>query len=256
MPFTTNYEEKEQEVEIVNFTRSTMSGGSVIAGFSNEQLDFTLHLRNGAVSEVTAALFVQDVPAGAKTLYEKAVSDLEAKKEQEGLAALRSALETFPKYYLALEKLGTEYVRLGHFEVAEVLLKLAVDVNPRAYRSWYGLAFSQYALKSYAEAETSVAKTISLEPNSAESYLLSGVISKVNQKFEHAEKQLLKARDLAGGRLPQVHMELALLYTNNMKRYGDAARELKNYLKLTPDSKESEKLKKLIADLEAKAAGK
>jgi hypothetical protein len=41
-----------------------------------------------------------------------------------------------------------------------------------------------------------------------------------------------------------------------MKRYADAAKELKLYLKAAPDAKNAEQIKKLIADFEAKAAQK
>lgn len=80
-----------------------------------------------------------------------------------------------------------------------------------------------------------------------------GVLMKKTHKYDEAEKQLLKARELSKDTIAGVHWELATLYGNNMKRYADAAKELKLFLKAQPDSKDAESIKALIADFEAKA---
>jgi len=82
---------------------------------------------------------------------------------------------------------------------------------------------------------------------------LSGSLLRQAKEYEKAEKQLLKVRELAGDLMPDVHWELALLYGNGMKRYKEAAKELRAYLKARPDDKKAETIKKLIADFEEKA---
>lgn len=162
MPFGTDYEEQIQEVEIVNIIRQTASGETRVSGFSNEQRDFYLKLRKGIQLGRTAAIFVQDIPEPAKKLYDAAILNLNNKKEAQGLENLKSALEIFPKYYLALERLGNEYVRLGHFEAARILLAIAVDVNPRGFKSWYGLAYSLYSLKKTTEGAKAIQTAVEL----------------------------------------------------------------------------------------------
>jgi tetratricopeptide (TPR) repeat protein len=258
MPFGTDYEEETKGVEIVNITRSSSpNGGSTTGGFENVQLDFFLKLRKG-LTGATGAIFVQQVPDGAKKLYEKAVADLDDKKEKEGLQGLRSALEIFPDYYLALERLGSEYVKRGasgtqYFEAARLLLSKAVEINPRGFYSWYGLAYSLNSLNKYDEASKAIKKAIEIYPNWSEALLLSGVLLRQNKEFEEAEKQLLKAKENARATVPEIHWQLALLYGNDLKRYRDAAKELKLFLKALPDAKNAEQIKKLIADFEAKA---
>lgn len=255
MSWGTDFEDQEQEVEIVNFATRTSSGELRPSGFSNEQKDFYLRPRRTAnAAGVVGTVFLQEVPQTAQKLYEKAVSALSDKKEKEGLDDLKSALEIFPKYYLALERLGTEYVRLGHFEAARILLNIAVEVNPRGYKSWYGLAYSSYSLKKYTEAAAAIQKSIELNQYSAEAFLLSGVLKRLNKQFGESEKQLIKANELANGKLPQAHWHLALLYGNDLKRYRDAAKELKLFLKLEPEAKDAEKIKALIKEFEDKAA--
>jgi tetratricopeptide (TPR) repeat protein len=255
MPYETDYEETEQSDEIVNFYRETFPGSGVqqATGFQTLQMDFYLRLRRG-VTGTTGAVFVQDIPEPAKKLFEKAVENLNNKKEKEGLAGLKAAIEAFPKYFQALERLGNEYVRLKYYEAAAMLLKAATDVNPRSFRSWYGFAFSLNSLNQDDQALAAVQKALEIYPDSAEALLLSGVLLKQNKKFEEAEKNLVKAKTQAKNKMPMVHWYLGLLYGNDLKRYGDAARELKLFLKTQPDTKDAEKIKALIKDFEDKAA--
>ena len=63
--------------------------------------------------------FAQEVPEGARKAYEAAVKHLERPNEaDQGLAALKQAIDIFPSYYLALERLGAEYVKRQQYELA------------------------------------------------------------------------------------------------------------------------------------------
>ncbi|MDQ3800006.1 MAG: tetratricopeptide repeat protein [Acidobacteriota bacterium] len=254
LPYGTYYQEQEEEVEIQNFSRQTSSGEVVTSGFSNEQKDIYLRPRREAEAMLrNETVFVQEIPAQAKSLYEKAVDDLNNKREKEGLAGLKSALEIFPKYYAALERLGTEYVRLGHFEAAYILLSVAVNTNPRGYRSWYGLSYSLYSLKKPKEALEASQKAIELNAFAAEPLLLAGVILRQTKRFQEAEKNFVKAKELTRGTLSEVHRQLGLLYGYDLKRYRDAAKELRAFLKAQPEYKDAENIKKLIKEFEDKA---
>jgi tetratricopeptide (TPR) repeat protein len=261
LPYQTDYEEMELGVEIVNFTR--LSGPvtnpndnvpSVQTGFANEQLDFSLRLRRG-LTGTTAAVFVQEVPAEAKKLFEKAIEDLGNKKQKEGIDGLKAAITAFPKYYYALERLGNEYIGLKYYEAAAILLKEATNINPRSYRGWYGLAYSLNSLKQSSDALDAVQKALEIFPDSAEALLLSGVLMRQNKKFADAEKNLLRAKEVTKVKMPMIHWYLGLLYEYDLKRYDDAARELKLFLKAQPESKDAENIKLKIKQLEEKAKG-
>src|SRR6188472_2903193 len=69
LPFATDYEEQEQEIEIVNFSRGSGTGDDRISGTANEQKDIYLRLRRGvAPTGATGSVFVQEVPPEAKKL--------------------------------------------------------------------------------------------------------------------------------------------------------------------------------------------
>ena len=252
MPLGTDYVEQEQYVEISNIVVGT-GAGRRITGMQNQQADFYLSPRRGVLPGVTGAVFAQEVPDAAKRLYQSAVSDLNEKKKAEAYASLKSAIEVFPKYFDALELLGTEYVRDGYFDAARVLLSLAVEVNPRAYRSWHGLAISFNGLKDPNQALAAVEKSVEINPIAPESLLLLGALLRQAKRYNEAEKRLLKAKEFSDKPDPDVYWELALLYGNGMKKYKEAARELKAYLKAVPDHKDAEQLRKLITEFEERA---
>lgn len=249
-PFNSMYEEQESVVEIKS--QFTLTG---VGGYSIYQKDFFLKLRRG-VDPQAAAIFVQEIPKDARLHYERALDDLHHKRNKEGQAALRTALDVFPRYYDALILLGNEYIRMNSpegYQAASILLSNALDINPRSFEGWYGLAYSLYSERKFTPALTAVRKALELNALSADGQILFGVLSRRQRNFGDAEKALLKANDLSGGRIPRVHWELASLYGNDLKRYADAVRELKLYLKLADSSVNTESIKKLIVDLEAKA---
>ena len=256
MPMGTNYEELEQEVEIINFVRQGGIGGDQtrITGHANEQRDFYLRRRFVASGlAAPATIFAQEIPDKAKQLYKAGLEHLENNQPKEGHASIKAAIEEFPQYFAALETLGIEYVKAGHFDAAQILLSVALQVNPRASKSWYGLAKAYQAQKKPSEALAAVEKAIEINGAAPESQFLAGLLLRQAKEYLKAEKHLMKANELAGDVMPDIHWELALLYGNGMKRYKDAAKELRLYLKARPDHENAETIKKLIVDFEEKA---
>lgn len=257
IPLGTDYQEQEQEVEIINITNQDSAGRATISGSDNVQKDFYLRLRKSVQSTSrTESVFVQEIPVKAKETYKKAIQLLDNKKDEQGLKDLKSAIEIFPDYYEALERLGTEYIKLQHFVPAQILLQKAVQVNPRGYKSWYGFAYALYSLNILDEAIEAAQKASSLNQFSVDAPLLSGVLLRKAKRYDEAEKQLKKANDLSKGSLPDVHWHLALLYGNNLNRYNEAANELKEFLKVSPNAKNVESIKKLIKQFEDKSQEK
>jgi Tfp pilus assembly protein PilF len=252
LPFRTDYEEQEQDVEIVNFSRGSGSGDDRISGITAEQRDFYLRLRKGATLGTTGSVFVQDVPPDAKKLYDSAVSDLKEKRTKEAYTALKTSIEIFPKYFAALELLGTEYLNAGHYEASQVLLTLATEVNPRSFKSWHGLSYSLYSQKKYPEAIVAIEKAMEINGSVPEGMLLNGVLLRRTLKYAEAEKQLSKAKELYGDSVPEIRRELGLVYADE-KRYKDAVKELKSYLKARPDAKDAGAIKTLLTEIEGKA---
>lgn len=249
----TNLVGQTRRVSVTNFM-----GGA--AGQSYEE-HFTLAAGKPsgdttAVSSSTpGVVFVQEgVPETAKAAYEKAVREIEREggDKDSALAELKKAVEIFPTYYLALERLGTEHVRRGQFEPARAALLKAVEVNPRGYRSLYALGVAQYNLRQKAEATLSLRRSVELNPSSVNSQLWLGIVLLKDGKTAQAEPHLKRAHELGDKRVPDVHMYLAQLYSDT-KRYAQAADELEHFLKDAPQARDAESIRKLIRQLREKA---
>lgn len=242
LPLGTNYEEQTQEVELYGIGAS----GRPIA--DNIQKDFYLRLRksNSSSSTGNGAIFVQEIPEEAKTIYQRALSDLETNRVEAGVEGLEKALRLFPTYYLALEKLGLVYTTQQKYEKALDVFSKAVAVHSRSFNGWYGLSYAHYALKQAAAAVEAAQKAVSLNSNSEDALLFLGLSLRQAKRYEEAEKSLKQADKITKGASPDVHWNLALLYAHNLNRYKDAANELELYLRTSPGTPQAENIKKLI----------
>lgn len=253
MPYGTDFEEQTKEVTIVNLSVSR-SGGTDFA-----QVDFYLSAKKSANAGPFAApgaVFAQEVPEGARKLFEKGVVALGEKKDKEGFEHLKGALEIFPDYYEALNRLGTEYVLRGHYEAAYILLTKAIEINPRSYSSTLGLGMAQYQLKRTDEAVAALRKAADLYDKSVNAYLWLGLALMRDKKLEQAEAALVRGNEVSKGKTPEIHFQLARLY-GEQKRYKDAADHLELYLKTESGKKpeaEREKIVAMIKQLRDKAA--
>ena len=254
-PVGTDYIEQTQEVLLSPVSAIPGSGGD------NQQIDFYLRLREGANAGpffVPGAVFAQEVPDQARKFFEQGVTELRQKKEKEGFESLKKALDVFPNYFLALDRLGTEYATRGnlnpsYFEAARILLTKALEVNPKSYSSMFGLGFAQYHLGAINEAVANLERAIAVYNKSPSGHLWLGIAQKRAGKVLQAEESLKRANDLSKGKEADVHWHLAGLY-NEQKRYTEAATELEQFLKNKPDARDAEKIKQLIVQLRQKAA--
>jgi Flp pilus assembly protein TadD len=250
IPYGTNLEEQTQEVEIVNIVRP---GG--VSTSDSAQKDFYLRLRRGAseTNAITGTLFAQEIPREAQKSYNKAIVEFESKKDEAGIQELLKALKAFPDYFLALERLGREYIKQQKYDYAKAVFIKTISVNQRSFSGWYGLSYASYALGQSDIAIEAGQNAAKLEPASVEARLILGIAQRRAKRFQGAEKTLLEAKKLAKGQIPDVHWNLALLYSHNFKRYKEAADELELYLKMQTDDTKTDNIKKLIAQLRQKS---
>lgn len=219
-------------------------------GAAFEEIEFILNTsQSGAAVSKPGVVFVQDVPEQARKLYQKATELLKkTEKRGEALAVLKSALEIYPQYFDALEMLGSEQVKGQEYEPAIPVLARALEINPRAYPSCFALGVAQYNLKQLQPAVESFRRAVSLSERSINANLWLGIALRQISRLDEAEGYLKRADSLAGSKLPDAHWQLALLF-NQLKRFKEAADELELFLKVQPDSRDAELIKKLIQKL-------
>lgn len=221
-----------------------------------EQVDFVLVIRKtAATATTTGAVFVQEVPAPARKEFERGAALLQkGEQRKEGREALKKAVELFPLYFEALELLGTDYVKQQEFEPAIPVLTKAVEVNRRSYQGLLALSVAQHGLKQMPEAIESMRRAIALNQSSPNANLWLGTLLRQTSKLDEAETYLKQADKLAASKSAETKWQLALLF-NQLKRYKEAADELELFLKIQPDSKDMEQIKKLIQRFRELSAG-
>lgn len=241
------YEEQVKTVSLVPI--STVEGRGAIS----EQVDFYLKAKKNPGSTPSgppAVVFAQEIPSEAKSLYEAGVENLNNKSE-EGLVKLRRAIEIFPDYYLALDRLGLEYVGRGHYEAAYALLTKALSVNPRSSSSALGLGVTEFRLGNNARAVDWFNDAVRLDQTSPNAHIWLGIALHKKQDLSGALKSLLEANKLSGGTNAEVHWQLARVY-KDQKKYAKAADELEIFLQLRPDAQNAEEIKKIVRTLREK----
>lgn len=222
-------------------------------GAAFEELDFVLVTKNGSTVK-PGVVFVQEVPEPARKQFQKASELLEkSNKRQEAFVALKSAIDLFPQYFDALELLGTEQVKDREYETAIPSLTKALEINARAFASSFALGVAQYNLKQVQPAIESFKRAVMLNERSVNANLWLGIALRQTSRPEEAEAYLKRADVLADSKLPDAHWQLALLF-NQLKRYKEAADELELFLKVQPDAKDVELIKKLIQRLRQQSA--
>jgi len=254
LPYGTEYKEQTQEVTLAN-----ISSGN---GSDRQQIEIYLRLneraKSGPFAIVTGVVFAQDVPREAQKLYEDGVRYLAEKRETEGLVNLKKAIEAFPSYYAALDRLGGEYAVRGntdrsYLEASLILLAKASEINPKGFSSVFGLGLVQYQLGLNSDAIESLRRATTLYGKAADAYLWLGKALKRAATFDQAEAAFKRANELTKGKSAEVHWQTAGLY-HDMKRYKEAADEFELFLKIQPDSKDADKIKERIRQLREKAA--
>ncbi len=245
----TDYEEQTQSVSLVPL--SVIQG----RGIASEQVDFylkTKRQKNAGLSAAPGVVFGQDVPDEAKTLYESGVNDLSDKKDvAAGLDKIKRSIELFPDYFLALDRLGTEYVMRGYYEPAYVLLTKAIAVNPRSFTSTFGLGLAEFRLGQTDPAIALFKKAIEMDKASANGHLWLGIALHTKNNLSAALASLLQANKLSGETSSEVHWQLARVY-KDQKKYSMSADELELFLQYKPDAQNLNEIKQIISSLRLK----
>ena len=247
-PFGTSYEEESQTIELQSLSprRSATEEPFVV--------DFRLRRKGAQVAQgVRGVIFVQEVPARAREEYLRGESSLNNGNAEMALPFLKKAIEIFPDYFLALELLGTEYVRRGQFDDAMPILTRATQVNPDAARSLYALGVANLKSNRSAEAINWLLRAKDKNPRNPNVHMMLGIAYGNLDSLVESEQSFKQAYLLGGGKnaVADVHFYLAGIY-NRQRKYAEAIRELELFLKEAEEVRDRAQIKDLIGRLRAK----
>lgn len=248
LTFGTELEEQSRTVNLIPI--SALPGRGAVS----EQADFYLKAKRkqGEPQGAAGVVFAQDVPKPAQDLYAAGVAELEKKNDSEGYAKLKQALEIFPEYFLALDRLATEYLSKGHFDAAQVLFTNAVRVNPRSVSSGLGLGVTEFRLSRNDKALISFEEVLKLDKENVNALYWKGVVLHSSKKLGDALSSLRRAEQLSAGKFPDVYFQLARVYKDQNK-FRESADALEDYLKAKPNAENAAQIRQAIKTLREKS---
>jgi tetratricopeptide (TPR) repeat protein len=182
---------------------------------------------------------------GKQGKYREALEILEPLyNENHGMLEMRLA------YATALES-------AGELADAEKLWRSVVDSKspPPAARAdaHFGLGLIYNRQSKYSEAVAELEKAITLAPDAPNPHLQLGAALLQLKRLSVAERELLRAYELAGKAAGAAQLFLGQIYYEQ-KRFGEAEGAFRQYLKDVPAAPNAAQIAQLIADL--KVSGK
>jgi tetratricopeptide (TPR) repeat protein len=246
--------ETAQEAVFVD-TDANMSNIPAIGTSRRYTVMITLQLKRIAANSSKASVVnaaLAEVPESARTLYEKSLELSRAGDTLKAIDSLKSAVSLYPKFPLALNELGVQYLKLGQASKAVEPLKTAVKLSPDAFTPKLNLGIALLEMRQFGEAETELREAVARNASAMTAHMYLGVALTRLRNYPEAEKELRRAIDLGGNQLGLAHYYLGGIYWGKGE-YRQAADELETYLRLTPNARDTEKIRGTIKELRNKS---
>ena len=204
----------------------------------------TIFLRRiGNAPGTTISVTSMAAPKDAMRALEKA-QKIKAEKPAEAEKELNKAVKIYPQFAAAWTLLGDLHREHNDFDTARSDYAQAISADPQFVNPAYGLAMIAAQEKKWDETIRLTERVIKL--NSAAYplvYFLNAAANYNSQKFEPAEESAKKFKTLDTQHShPDVCLLLSYLYSGRQE-YASAAREIREYLTLAPNSPDAESLK-------------
>jgi Tfp pilus assembly protein PilF len=199
--------------------------------------------RIGNAPGTTISVTSMAAPKDAMRAYEKA-QKVRAEKPAEAEKELNKAVKIYPQFAAAWALLGDIHREHNDFAAARSDYTQAIAADPEFVNPHYGMAMIAAQEKKWDDAIRLTDQVIKL--NSAAypvAYFLNAAANYNLQKFAPAEESAKKFKALdAQHTHPDVCLLLSYLYSGRQD-YAGAAREIREYLTLAPNSPDAESLK-------------
>jgi predicted Zn-dependent protease len=247
-----DYEIAREGVTIDSDLNLSRAGVQMNSGTRRYTVMVTLQAKaanHAKASVVNVAL--AEVPQEVRALYEKALELSKAGNSDKAIDNLKTAVSLFPKFPLALNELGVQYLKIGQANRAVEPLKSAAALSPEAATPKLNLGIAFLETQQYQEAENQLRSALRISETPTTHMYLGLTLTHLQNDAE-AETQLKAAIDASGNQLTIAHYYLGGLYWRR-REYHRAADELENYLRLTPEAPDAERVRGTIKELRAKS---
>jgi len=194
------------------------------------------------------------VPEEARKEYERAGASLAKGKDEEGVRALRRAVELYPDFFAARMLLAAAHTKAGRLEDAEGELARAAAIDPDSAPALVSLGEVRRRLKKYAGAEEALSAALKLDEASWQAHLSLGRVYLDTDRALVAAPHIGRALQLKPD-FPEAHLHAGnlLLKLNEPAR---ALSEYEEYVRLAPSGDYAAPTRELVRKLKKTLAEK
>jgi tetratricopeptide (TPR) repeat protein len=231
-----------------------------IGGSRTSQLNIQLRPKIDASNEAFAG-----VPKAALESYQKATTAAQKGDSKAAVEFLNQAVTTAPNFTIALNDLGSQYMKQLQWNKAAETFEAVIKQKPADAGAQLNLGIALYnegvelmgqqkfddAEKKFNGCEAHLREAIKLKsPGPAAHYYLGMMLIKF-KAYDEAQKELELAISNGGDSIALAHKYLGGVYMSTHKN-KEAADELEKYLKLEPKAPDADRIKSSIKDLRSK----
>ena len=215
-----------------------------------EASEGTKHPRVRAISAVEAE---QRIPKEAHKAFSQGVRFKQGGQRDKALERFSQAIELYPSYFQAMSERGDLYVAQRKLDEAAADFAQALKVDDHYGPALRGSGYCKLEKKEFALAIEDFERSLSAEPDNANTHLLLGIASLELDRREAAREALQKALNFNTQPMPRAHIYLASLYARE-GQYLKAADELHKYIEADPLAADAAAMREIEAKWRARAA--
>jgi tetratricopeptide (TPR) repeat protein len=215
----------------------------------------TLQLKRGAANHANGSVVnasLAEVPENARALYTKALEMSRDGQSEKAIDNLKGAISLYPKFPLALNELGVQYLKIKQPQKAVEPLRSAATLSPDAFSPKLNLGIALLEIREFAEAETQLRDALARNEGAPTAHMYLGLVLTKLKRVAEAEKELQRSIELGGPQAGLAHYYLGGVYWG-MGEYRQAADELETYLRLMPNAQDAERVRGTIKVLRSKS---
>jgi len=202
---------------------------------------------------ITAAEAAQRVPKEARKAFQQGVKLKQEGERDKALLQFSKAIDLFSEYFQAFSERGDLYVVQRKLNEAAMDFAVALRIDPQYGPALRGSGYCKLEKKEFARAIDDFERSISAEPENANTYLLLGIAYLELDQREPARRALEKALSFRTQSVPRAHIHLANLYALE-HQYQQAADQLRMYLDAAPAAPDAKEMREMEAKWRARSA--
>jgi len=241
----------EQAIEEISIPDSGSSGSMSRIG-QIYRVQILLRPKSGEAVAKAGVISANDPPQAALDLYNKAIESVKQGHRDKAIEQLKGALAIAPTFVAALNGLGVQYMKMGNHQAAVEAFMNGLKITPDSFNLHLNCGISLFSMNKPAEAETQFAAAVAKNDASGAAHLYHARALIALNRLNDAEKDLIRVVEIGGDEVKLAHRYLAGIYVEKGENV-EAVKQLELYLKLAPDSKETDQIKNLIKELNKKS---